>query len=193
MDDGSRSRLRSRTPTQWRRPSGVRRIRSLHPGSAGSDHRSPAKRQRPPHLPHQTGDDQLSHSGGRAGHGLLVRSLHYERLHNPAPDSTRLLGAVPARAWWERQFHGNSRQAAPDGWRALARIASSAAQLRPSASGVMPNTRNSDPCRPSADEATAELAHDRVLLHARGSHGDLTADRLVTALVHRRQEAPQRR
>jgi hypothetical protein len=46
----------------------------------------------------------------------------------------------------------------------------------------------------SADEATAKLAHDRVLLHARGSHGDLTAHRSVTAWVHRRQEAaPQRR
>ena len=37
------------------------------------------------------------------------------------------------------------------------------------------------------------LAHDRVLLHARGSHGDLTAHRSVTAKVHRRQEAPERR
>jgi len=35
--------------------------------------------------------------------------------------------------------------------------------------------------RGSADEATAKLAHDRVLLHARGSHGDLTARRSVTA------------
>ena len=45
----------------------------------------------------------------------------------------------------------------------------------------------------SADEATAKLAHDRVLLHACGSHGDLTVYRPVTASVHRRQEAPQRR
>ena len=45
----------------------------------------------------------------------------------------------------------------------------------------------------SADEATAELAHDRVLLDACGGHGDLTAHRSVTAQVHGRQEAPKRR
>jgi hypothetical protein len=45
----------------------------------------------------------------------------------------------------------------------------------------------------SADETTAKLAHDRVLLRACGSHGDLTAHRPVTASVHRRQETPQRR
>jgi hypothetical protein len=45
----------------------------------------------------------------------------------------------------------------------------------------------------SADEATAELAHDRVLLHARRSDGDLAARRAVTAWVHRREEAPHRR
>jgi hypothetical protein len=33
----------------------------------------------------------------------------------------------------------------------------------------------------SADEATAKLAHDRVLLHTRGCDGDLTVHRSVTA------------
>ena len=48
--------------------------------------------------------------------------------------------------------------------------------------------------RGSADEATAKLAHDRILLHARGSDRDLAAHRSVTAQVHLRQEAaPQRR
>ena len=41
--------------------------------------------------------------------------------------------------------------------------------------------------------AAAELAHDRVLLDARGSHRDLTAHRAMTAEVHRGLEAPQRR
>jgi hypothetical protein len=49
------------------------------------------------------------------------------------------------------------------------------------------------PASRSADEAAAELAHDRVLLHSRRSHGDLTAHRPVTACGHGRQEAPQRR
>ena len=40
---------------------------------------------------------------------------------------------------------------------------------------------------------TAELAHDGVLLDARGSHGDLTAHRPVTTGVHRRQETRERR
>ena len=44
-----------------------------------------------------------------------------------------------------------------------------------------------------ADEATAELAHDGVLLHARRCHGDLAAHRPVPACVHPRLEAPQRR
>jgi hypothetical protein len=46
---------------------------------------------------------------------------------------------------------------------------------------------------PLADETAAKLTHDRVLLHACGSHGDLTARRPVVAEVHLRQEAPQRR
>jgi hypothetical protein len=45
----------------------------------------------------------------------------------------------------------------------------------------------------SAHQPAAQLAHDRVLLHARGSHGDLTAHRPVTAEIHRRQEPSERR
>jgi len=47
--------------------------------------------------------------------------------------------------------------------------------------------------RGSADEATAKLAHDRILLHARGSDRDLAAHRSVTAQVHLRQEAASQR
>ena len=47
--------------------------------------------------------------------------------------------------------------------------------------------------RGSADEATAKLAHDRILLHARGSDRDLAAHRSVTAQVHLREAASQRR